>query len=183
MHTETREGVTHKWLSCSDTAKLVREVLKKQFPGTKFSVRSKTYAGGGQGQTGLIVDTSFEQPPASEAYLQLVDYVDGEKAPGARMGRRVGYLTLDRSDGGVPKVRLRDPRRRGGSQYSPIFERHIGPGASEPLELRCANGRYAQVAAFFASGAAARVGSACRSCGSADTIDSAGRCDACGALQ
>lgn len=46
MHTEVRDGVTHKWLSCADTAKLVRKVLKEKFPGTKFSVRSKTYAGG-----------------------------------------------------------------------------------------------------------------------------------------
>lgn len=33
-------------LSCADTAKLVRRTLKVEFPGVKFSVRSKTYAGG-----------------------------------------------------------------------------------------------------------------------------------------
>lgn len=33
-------------LSCAETAKLVRQALKADFPGVKFSVRSHTYAGG-----------------------------------------------------------------------------------------------------------------------------------------
>lgn len=61
MHTETRDGVTHKWLSCADTAKLVREVLKAKFPATKFSVRSKTYAGGASIDIGYT-----DGPPARE---------------------------------------------------------------------------------------------------------------------
>ena len=35
-----------QYLSCAETAKLVRKALKREFPGVKFSVRSKTYAGG-----------------------------------------------------------------------------------------------------------------------------------------
>lgn len=61
MHTETREGVTHKWLSCADTAKLVREVLKAKFPGTKFSVRSSNYAGGAS-----ISISYIDGPPSRE---------------------------------------------------------------------------------------------------------------------
>lgn len=34
------------YLTCAETAKLVRAALKKAFPGTKFSVRSHTYSGG-----------------------------------------------------------------------------------------------------------------------------------------
>lgn len=34
------------YLSCAETAKLVRAALKKNFPGVKFSVRSDNYAGG-----------------------------------------------------------------------------------------------------------------------------------------
>ena len=34
------------YLSCSDTAKLVRKALKREFPGVKFSVRSSVYSGG-----------------------------------------------------------------------------------------------------------------------------------------
>lgn len=34
------------YLTCAETAKLVRQVLKLAFPDTKFSVRSKVYSGG-----------------------------------------------------------------------------------------------------------------------------------------
>ena len=40
MTTDTR------YVSCADTAKLVRKALKRDHPGVKFSVRAKTYAGG-----------------------------------------------------------------------------------------------------------------------------------------
>jgi hypothetical protein len=35
-----------QYLSCAETAKLVRKVLKTAFQGVKFSVRSDTYSGG-----------------------------------------------------------------------------------------------------------------------------------------
>lgn len=35
-----------EYISCTDTAKLVRAALKKAFPGHKFSVRSEYYSGG-----------------------------------------------------------------------------------------------------------------------------------------
>ena len=34
------------YLSCAETAKLIRKALKEAFPGFKFSVRSHTYSGG-----------------------------------------------------------------------------------------------------------------------------------------
>lgn len=37
---------TEKYLSCKETAALVRQQLKACFPGQKFSVRSDTYSGG-----------------------------------------------------------------------------------------------------------------------------------------
>jgi hypothetical protein len=36
----------YAYLSCAETAKLIRAALKKAFPGVKFSVRSDTYSGG-----------------------------------------------------------------------------------------------------------------------------------------
>jgi hypothetical protein len=38
--------MTRRYLSVSETAKLVRDALKKRFPGQKFSVRSNSYSGG-----------------------------------------------------------------------------------------------------------------------------------------
>jgi len=37
---------TEYYLSCAETAKLLRQALKATFPGCKFSVRSDTYSGG-----------------------------------------------------------------------------------------------------------------------------------------
>lgn len=37
---------TSRYLTCAETARLVRKALKASFPGIKFSVRSKTYSGG-----------------------------------------------------------------------------------------------------------------------------------------
>jgi len=35
-----------KFLSCAETAKLIRKALGQAFPGIRFGVRSHTYAGG-----------------------------------------------------------------------------------------------------------------------------------------
>src|SRR5579883_516702 len=43
-----------QYLSCAETAKLVRQALKESFPGVKFSVRSHTYSGGASIRIGWI---------------------------------------------------------------------------------------------------------------------------------
>lgn len=48
-----------RYLSCAETAKLVRAALKQAFPGQKFSVRSRTYAGGAS------IDVSWTDGPQS----------------------------------------------------------------------------------------------------------------------
>ena len=42
----TLTAQTKQYLSCAETAKLVRQALAREFPGVRFSVRSKTYSGG-----------------------------------------------------------------------------------------------------------------------------------------
>jgi hypothetical protein len=42
------------YLSCADTAKLVRQALKAAFPGQTFSVRSSTYSGGASIRVGWV---------------------------------------------------------------------------------------------------------------------------------
>lgn len=41
-----QETTKPRYLTCAETAKLVRKALKGNFPNTKFSVRSHNYAGG-----------------------------------------------------------------------------------------------------------------------------------------
>lgn len=42
-----RKAAADSWIGIADTAKAIRSTLAMKFPGVKFYVRSKTYAGGG----------------------------------------------------------------------------------------------------------------------------------------
>ena len=50
-----------EYLSCAETAKLIRAALKKSFPGVKFSVRSSVYSGGAS------IDVGWTDGPAEKA--------------------------------------------------------------------------------------------------------------------
>jgi hypothetical protein len=50
-----------KYLSCAETAKLIRAALKKAFPGVKFSVRSSTYS------MGASIDVGWTDGPCAKA--------------------------------------------------------------------------------------------------------------------
>ena len=50
-----------EYLSCADTAKLIRAALKESFPGVKFSVRSSVYSGGASININYVDGPSYEQ--------------------------------------------------------------------------------------------------------------------------
>lgn len=54
-----------KYISCADTAKMIRQALKESFPRVKFSVRSHTYSGGAS------IDVSWWDGP-NEAQVKSV---------------------------------------------------------------------------------------------------------------
>ena len=60
-----------EYLTCADTAKLVRKALQSKFPGIKFSVRSKTYSGGAS------IDVSWDNGPRSEAVKKTIELYEG----------------------------------------------------------------------------------------------------------
>lgn len=81
-----------RYITCADTAKLLRAALKKNFPGVKFSVRSSTYSGGASidigwtdGPTQKMVDTVATQFQGAsfDGMIDLKSYhdsvLDGEK--------------------------------------------------------------------------------------------------------
>lgn len=45
--------MSNKYISCKDTAVMMRKALKEAFPGVKFSVRSDVYSGGDWCMAGL----------------------------------------------------------------------------------------------------------------------------------
>lgn len=63
---------TKEYLSCAETAKLVRAALKREFPGQKFSVRSHTYSGGAS------IDVRWTDGPTDKAVNEVVqDFAGG----------------------------------------------------------------------------------------------------------
>lgn len=53
-----------RYLSCAETAKLVRKALKEAFPEVKFSVRSSNYAGGASIRVGWVDGPKTDQVEA-----------------------------------------------------------------------------------------------------------------------
>jgi hypothetical protein len=60
-----------RYLSCAETAKLVRGALKKAFPGVKFSVRSDTYS------MGASIRISWVDGPGTKAVDAVVQVFSG----------------------------------------------------------------------------------------------------------
>lgn len=60
-----------KYLSCADTAKLIRASLKEAFPGVKFSVRSSVYSGGAS------ITVGWTNGPSSNEVKSIVGAFEG----------------------------------------------------------------------------------------------------------
>lgn len=60
-----------EWLTCAETAKIVRQRLREHFPGIKFSVRSDTYSGGAS------IRVSWTDGPASSDVERVVKVLEG----------------------------------------------------------------------------------------------------------
>lgn len=60
-----------EYLSCAETAKLVRAALKKAFPGIKFSVRSHVYSGGAS------INVRWTDGPSSKAVKAMAGAYSG----------------------------------------------------------------------------------------------------------
>ena len=66
-----------RYLSCAETAKLVRAALKAEFPGQKFSVRSSTYAGGAS------IDVSWTDGPTTKEVEGITNAYEGKSFDGS----------------------------------------------------------------------------------------------------
>ena len=56
-----------EYISCADTAKLIRAALKRNWPNVKFSVRSRTYS------MGASIDVSWTDGPAAPLVNKVVE--------------------------------------------------------------------------------------------------------------
>ena len=63
-----------KYLSCAETAKLVRTALKKNFTGVKFSVRSSVYSGGASIDVSWVLGPTTKEVDAIASQYESADF-------------------------------------------------------------------------------------------------------------
>lgn len=78
-----------KYLSCAETAKLLRLALKESFPGVKFSVRSSVYAGGAS------IDVKWMDGPTSKTVDPILSAFKGSYFDGMIDYQGSNYHSLD----------------------------------------------------------------------------------------
>lgn len=78
-----------QYLSCAETAKLVRAALKESFPGVKFSVRSSVYAGGAS------ININYVNGPTAEQVKGVISVFEGSYFDGMTDYKGSNYNTLD----------------------------------------------------------------------------------------
>jgi hypothetical protein len=78
-----------QYLSCAETAKLLRQALKESFPGVKFGVRSSTYSGGAS------IDISWTDGPTAEQIEKVSSRFEGSYFDGMIDYKGSIYHTLD----------------------------------------------------------------------------------------
>lgn len=78
-----------KYLSCADTAKLVRQALKEAFPTIKFGVTSKTYAGGAS------ISIRYTDGPTADDVKAIVAAFEGSYFDGMQDYKGQNYAAID----------------------------------------------------------------------------------------
>ncbi len=109
-----------KYLSCAETAKLVRTTLKKNFPGVKFSVRSSVYSGGASIDVSWILGPTTKEVDAVAGQYESADF-DGSIDMETRYDH---WLLLDGS-----AIIKHGPGTEGSMGYIPAVSNPMPPGA------------------------------------------------------
>lgn len=60
-----------RFINCTETAKIVRQILKESFPGVKFRVRSSTYA------NGASIQINWDGAPNWRQVASITDKLEG----------------------------------------------------------------------------------------------------------
>jgi hypothetical protein len=109
-----------KYLSCAETAKLVRTALKKNFPGVKFSVRSSVYSGGASIDVSWVLGPTAKEVDAVAGQYESADF-DGS----IDMETRYDHWLLP--DGSV--IIKHGPGTEGSMGYIPAVSNPMPDGA------------------------------------------------------
>jgi hypothetical protein len=77
------------YLSCAETAKMIRSVLKESFPGVKFSVKSSTYS------MGASIGIKYQDGPNDDAVKAAVGIFEGSYFDGMQDYKGQRYAAID----------------------------------------------------------------------------------------
>jgi hypothetical protein len=112
--------MTRRYVSCAETAKLVRAALKAKFPGVKFSVRSHTYSGGAS------IDVTWLDGPTGKDVALVTELYRGSTFDGM-IDLRTSHTTLLASpDGSVEEVHFAADYVFTHRNLSPEFQATLG---------------------------------------------------------
>ena len=78
-----------QYLSCAETAKLVRAALRESFPGVRFSVRSSVYSGGAS------ITINYVNGPTYDAVKNVAAMFEGAYFDGMTDYQGYNYNSLD----------------------------------------------------------------------------------------
>jgi hypothetical protein len=92
--------VSLRYLTCAQTAKMLRADLKTEFPGVKFSVRSHVYSGGAS------IEVNWTDGPAKNDVQRVADRWSGASFDGMTDSMTYRSTTVVDANGNVEEVRL-----------------------------------------------------------------------------
>jgi hypothetical protein len=97
---ETASVAAREYMTCAESAKMLRKALAARFPGVKFSVRSKTYSGGAS------INVSWTGGPCGREVERITCRYEGADFDGMIDLKTSKDALLSLPDGSLKRVRF-----------------------------------------------------------------------------
>ncbi len=119
------------YLSCAETAVMIRQVLKESFPGVKFSVRSSVYSGGAS------INIRYQDGPNYDAVKAVVGIFEASYFDGMQDYKGQNYTAIDgqeiRFGADFVFVNRQISDELYAAALDALYEKFAGNFASDPL--------------------------------------------------
>ena len=119
------------YLSCAETAVMIRQVLKESFPGVKFSVRSSVYSGGAS------ININYQDGPNVDAVKSAVSIFEASYFDGSIDYKGLNFTAIDGQEVRFGADYVFVDRKISDEMYAAaldaLYEKFAGNFASDPL--------------------------------------------------
>lgn len=120
-----------QYLSCAETAVMIRSVLKESFPGVKFSVRSSVYSGGAS------ININYQDGPNVDAVKSAVLIFEASYFDGSIDYKGLNFTAIDGQEIRFGADFVFVNRKVSDEMYAAaldaLYEKFAGNFASDPL--------------------------------------------------